>query len=113
VAGVEMHLELVSGRGGSLVAKYFTRDVEKALAVAGRLEPAWLGPNVARSGPNYVVYVATADLVRLAERDEAVRRAVAAYLAEKAKDGTPKQREIAEKNEAPFHPRHALPPPQC
>jgi hypothetical protein len=35
--------------------------------------------------------------VRLAERDEAVRRAVAAYLAEKAKDGTPKQREIAKK----------------
>jgi hypothetical protein len=50
-----------------------------------------------RSGPNYVVYIATADLLKLAEKDDAVRRAVALYLAEKAKNGTPRQREIAEK----------------
>ncbi len=31
VEGVVMYLELVSGRGGSLIAKYFTRDLEKAL----------------------------------------------------------------------------------
>jgi len=97
VAGVVMYLELVSGRGGSLIAKYFTRDVGKALAVAGRLESAGLRPNVVRSNANYVVYIATADLLGLAERDEAVRRAVAQYLAEKAKNGTPRQREIAEK----------------
>jgi hypothetical protein len=97
VAGVVMHLELVSGRGGSLVAKYFTRDVGKALAIAGRLESAGLRPNVVRSGPNYVVYIATADLLKLAERDGEIRRAVAQYLAEKAKNGTPRQREIAEK----------------
>jgi len=97
VAGVVMHLELVSGRGGSLVAKYFTRDVGKALAVAERLESAGLRPNVTRSGPNYVVYIATADLLRLADGDEAVRRAVALYLADKVKNGTPRQREIAEK----------------
>jgi hypothetical protein len=36
VAGVVMYLELVSGRGGSLVAKYFTRDLEKALAIADK-----------------------------------------------------------------------------
>jgi hypothetical protein len=41
--------------------------------------------------------IATADLFRLAERDETVRRAVALYLAEKVKNGTPRQREIAEK----------------
>jgi len=97
VAGVVMHLELVSGRGGSLAAKYFTRDLRKALAIADKLKAAGLRPNVVRSGPNYVVYIATADLLKLAERDEAVRRAIALYLAEKAKNGTPKQREIAEK----------------
>jgi hypothetical protein len=97
VAGVVMYLELVSGRGGSLVAKYFTRDVGKALAAAERLESAGLRPNVVRSGPNYVVYIATADLLRLAERDSEIRRAVALYLAEKAENGTPRQREIAEK----------------
>ncbi len=97
VAGVVMHLELVSGRGGSLVAKYFTRDVGKALAAAKRLESAGLRPNVVRSGPNYVVYIATADLLRLAERDGEIRRAIALYLAEKVKSGTPRQREIAEK----------------
>ncbi len=97
VAGVAMYLELVSGRGGSLVAKYFTRDVGKALAVAERLESAGLRPNIVKSGPNYVVYIATADLLKLAERDGDIRRAIALYLAEKAKNGTPRQREIAEK----------------
>ncbi len=97
VAGVVMHLELVSGRGGSLVAKYFTRDLGKALAIAERLEEARLRPNVARSGPNYVVYIATADLLKLAERDGEIRWAIALYLAEKVKNGTPRQREIAEK----------------
>ncbi len=59
VAGVVMYLELVSGRGGSLIAKYFTRDAGKALAAARRLESAGLRPNVARSGSNYVVYNGT------------------------------------------------------
>jgi hypothetical protein len=97
VAGVAMYLELVSGRGGSLVAKYFTRDLGKAFAVAGKLESAGLRPNIVRSNANYVVYIATADLIKLAERDETIRKAVALYLAEKAKNGTPRQREIAEK----------------
>ncbi len=97
VAGVVMYLELVSGRGGSLVAKYFTRDLGNALAVADKLKAAGFRPNVVKSGPNYVVYIATADLLRLAEKDDAVRRAVAQYLAEKVKNGTPRQREVAEK----------------
>ena len=108
VAGVVMHLELVGGRGGSLVAKYFTRDVGRALAVAGRLESAGLRPKVARSGPNYVVYITTMDLLKLAEGDGAVRRAMALYLAEKAKNGTPRQREIAEKI-LRRHPLFSLP----
>jgi hypothetical protein len=77
VAGVVMHLELVGGRGGSLVAKYSTRNVGKALAAAERLESAGLRPNVVRSGPKYVVYIATADLLKLAERDSEIRKAVA------------------------------------
>jgi ABC-type proline/glycine betaine transport system permease subunit len=97
VAGVVMYLELVSGRAGSLTAKYYTRDLGKALAIAGRLESAGLRPNVVRSGPKYVVYIATADLLKLAERDGEIRKAIALYLAEKVKNGTPRQREIAEK----------------
>jgi hypothetical protein len=97
VAGVVMYLRLVSGRGGSLLAEHYTRDVGKAQEVADKLRAAGLRPNVVRSGPNYVVYIATADLLRLAERDETVRKAIALYLAEKAKNGTPRQREIAEK----------------
>jgi len=97
VAGVVMHLELVNSRDGSLVAKYSTRDLEKALAIAGRLESAGLRPNVVRSGPKYVVYIATADLLKLAEGDGEIRRAVALYLADKVKNGSPMQREIVEK----------------
>jgi hypothetical protein len=97
VAGVVMYLHLVSDRGGSLLARRYVRDVGKALEVARRLKSAGLRPNVVRSGPNYMVYIATADLLKLAEEDDAVRRAVALYLTEKAKNGTPRQREIAEK----------------
>jgi len=97
VTGVVMSLYLVSGQGVSLLAEHYTRDAGKALAVAGRLESAGLRPNFVRSGPNYVVYIAMADLLRLAERDGEIRRAIALYLAEKAKDGTPRQRELARK----------------
>jgi len=97
VAGVVMSLRLVNGTGGSLMAEYYTRDLGRALAVAGRLESAGLKPNVVRTNPGYTVYIATADLLRLAERDGEIRRAVALYLAEKAKNGTQRQRELAEK----------------
>jgi hypothetical protein len=97
VAGVVMHLRLVNGRGGSLLAEHYTRDAGKALEVADKLKAAGLRPNIVKSGPNYVVYIATADLLRLAEQDETTRKAIALYLAEKAKNGTLRQREIAEK----------------
>jgi hypothetical protein len=97
VAGVVMHLRLVSGRGGSLLAEHYTRDAREALEVADKLKAAGLRPNIVKSGPNYVVYIATTDLLRLAERDGEIRKAIALYLAEKAKNGTPRQREIAEK----------------
>ncbi len=44
VAGVVMHLELVSGSGGSLVAKHFTRYPEKAFAAADKLKATGLRP---------------------------------------------------------------------
>jgi hypothetical protein len=97
VGGIVMHLRLVGGRGGSLTAEYYTRNLEKALAAADKLKAAGLRPNIIRPNADYVVYITMADLLRLAERDEAVRRAIALYLAEKAKNGTPRQREIAEK----------------
>jgi hypothetical protein len=112
VAGLIMHLRLVSGRGGSLLAEHYTRDPEKAHAAADKLKAAGLRPNIVKSGPNHVVYIATTDLLRLAEEDDAVRRATALYLAEKAKNGTPRQREIAEKilqRHPFFKPRLAAP----
>jgi len=97
VAGVVMFLNLVSGRGGSLRAKRSIRCVGKALAIAGRFEEMGLRPNIVKAGLYYDVYIATEDLLRLAERDEAVRKAIALYLTEKAENGTPRQREIARK----------------
>jgi len=97
VAGVMMSLRLVKGRSSSLLANRYACDLRKALAIAGRLESAGLRPNITRGGTCYIIYITTADLLRLAERDEAVRRAIALYLAEKAKNGTPRQRELAER----------------
>jgi hypothetical protein len=97
VAGIVMHLNLKGGKNGSLVARCSVRDVGKALVIAKRLESAKLRPNIVKSGPNYMVYIAMSDLLKLAEKDDAVRRAIALYLAEKAKNGTPRQRELAEK----------------
>ncbi len=107
-----MYLELVSGRGGSLVAKYFTRDLGKAFAVADKLKAAGLRPNIVRSNANYVVYIATADLLRLAERDETIRKAIALYLAEK---GQKRHAETEgdrgkDSKEEPFFPSIVLPP---
>jgi hypothetical protein len=97
VAGVVMYLRHIGNRGGSLHARRSIRCVRKALAIAGRLEEMGLRPNIVKAGLYYDVYIATADLLRLAERDEAVRKAIALYLTDKAKNGTPMLREIARK----------------
>jgi hypothetical protein len=97
VAGVVMYLRLITGRSGSLYAEYYTRDLEKARAAAKSLKEAELRPNVMKAGPNYVVYITMSGLLKLAKRDEAIRKAIALYLAEKAKNGTPRQRETAKK----------------
>jgi hypothetical protein len=54
VAGIVMHLELVGSRGGTLLARCYVRDVGKALAIAERLESAWLRPNIVKSKARYV-----------------------------------------------------------
>jgi len=97
VAGLIMHLRLVSGRGGSLLAEYYTKDIKKALEAIDKLKTAGFRPNIIKSSAGYVVYISTTDLLKLAEEDDAVRRAVVLYLVEKVKNGTPRQREIAEK----------------
>jgi hypothetical protein len=109
VAGVVMHLELIRGKVGSLYAKQRVKNLGYALAIAERLESAGLRPNIVKDGSKYKVYIAFEDLIKMAERDEAVRRAVALYLAEKAKNGTPRQREIAEEI-LKRHPLFRLPP---
>jgi hypothetical protein len=97
VAGIVLRLSLVSNQSGWLRAEHYTRDVKKAFAIAERLESAGLRPNIIRAGPYYMVYITMTDLLKLAEKDEAVRKAIVQYLAEKAKNGNPKQRETAEK----------------
>jgi hypothetical protein len=97
VAGVMMSLHLVNGTGGSLRARRYVRTLGEAFTIAERLESAGLRPNVVRSGPKYLVYITTGDLLKLAEGDGEIRRAIALYLAEKVKNGTPRQKEIAEK----------------
>jgi hypothetical protein len=97
VVGVVMYLRLITGRSGSLYAEYYTRDLEKARAAAKRFKEAGLRPNVMKAGPNYVVYITMSGLLKLARRDETIRKAIALYLADKAKNGTPRQRETAKK----------------
>jgi virulence-associated protein VagC len=97
VAGLIMHLRLVSGRDGSLLAEYYTKDIKKALEAIDKLKTAGFRPNIIKSSAGYVVYISTTDLQKLAEEDETIRKAIALYLTEKVKNGTPRQREIAEK----------------
>jgi hypothetical protein len=80
-----MNLYLKGGRGGSLIARRYVRDVGKALAIAERLETAGLRPNVVPVGSYYMVYIAMSDLLKHAEKDDVARKAIVQYLAEKAK----------------------------
>jgi hypothetical protein len=55
VASVVMRLHLINSGGGTLIAECYTRNAEKALAIAGRLESVGLRPNVVPVGSYYVV----------------------------------------------------------
>jgi hypothetical protein len=94
VEGIIMRLRVASD---TLLAEYYTCCQEKMLEVNERLKSAGLRPNIVKSNTRYVVYIAMTDLLRLAEEDVEIRRTIAQYLAEKAKNGTPKQRETARK----------------
>jgi hypothetical protein len=102
IAGVEMSFCLW-GRG-SLFARRYVSDPKRALSIVSRLETVGITPNVLRSGDKFVVYVNMSDLLRLAEKDETIRTAMIMYLADKVKNGTPRQREIANRlmNEYPL-----------
>jgi hypothetical protein len=75
------------------MAEYYTRDVGKELAIADKLKAAELRSNIVKLGLHYA-----ADLLKLAERDEIIKKAIVQYLAEKVKNSTPIQREIAAKS---------------
>lgn len=96
-AGIAMRLQLLGGNGGTIIAIRTSRNPKKVLAIAERLESARFRPNVSKMGPRHMVYINMADLLKLATRDESARKAIAAFLVEKAKNGTPRQRAIAEK----------------
>ena len=94
VEGIVMRLRVASD---TLLAEYYTCCQEKALEAVKRLKSAGLRPNIAKSNTRYVVYIAMTDLLSLAKENGEIRRTIAQYLAEKAKNGTPKQRENARK----------------
>jgi hypothetical protein len=94
VEGIIMRLRVASD---TLLAEYYTCCQEKMLEVEKKLKSVGLRPNIVKSNTRYVVYIAMTDLLRLAEEDGEIRRTIAQYLAEKAKNGTPKQRETARK----------------
>jgi hypothetical protein len=97
VAGIAMHLHLIGDNKSVTLLAHRRVGIRTALAIAKRLESAGLKPNVVPAGPRYMVYISTTDILKLAERDETIRKTVALYLADKAKNGTPRQRKLAEK----------------
>jgi hypothetical protein len=92
---LEMRIHIVYGRGSdSLTLKYMAKTYDEAVEVAKRLEKMGLRPNIIRGRPYYIVYIATLDVIRLAEENETLRKKIADYLAFKAKYGTEKQKFI-------------------
>jgi len=96
INGIKMYLGLVAGRGGSIYAACYTSYAE-ALEILEKLKKLNLKPNMICSGSTCMVYIATTDLLKIAQEDLEVRKTIAWYLQEKAKNGTPKQREAAVK----------------
>ncbi len=92
LGALEMRIHVVYGSGGaSLTLRYTTKAYNEAVEVANRLKNMGLRPNIIRGGPYYVVYIATRDVLKLAE-NESIRKKIADYLAFKAKYGTEKQK---------------------
>jgi hypothetical protein len=86
-----LKFSLVNGNGGTLIAAYYTSDIEEAVAVANALEKLGMRPNINTSNQKYVVYVGLNDI----KRNEQLKKVATQFLAEKLRSGTPRQREIA------------------
>ena len=93
VEGVVTHLRLISGRDGSLSTTPATQKKRMPPPTSSR-RPG-LGQTRQDLAPTMSRIYSHGR--RLAERDGKIRKAIALYLAERAKNSTPRQREIAEK----------------
>jgi hypothetical protein len=102
IGDVLMHLEL--GIKGSLYAKRYTCNLDEALMYVEKLKQIGIKANIVRSKSGYAVYISTTNLLELAKKNENIRKTISKYLIDKAKNGTPKQREAATKllNRHPF-----------
>jgi hypothetical protein len=99
-----MHLELVTNKSGALYAKRYIYNLDEALMYVERLRQIGIKTNIVHSSSGYAVYVSTTNLLELAKKNQIIRKTLAKYLIDKAKNGTPKQREAAIKllNRHPF-----------
>ncbi len=98
IANIEMRLQLVYCRAGTIRAHRRVRTLERALQIAETLKSVGANVNIVRSrGLDYEVYIPLTDLLQLAEKDESIKRAIGLFLVDKAKNGTPKQKEVARK----------------
>ena len=104
IGDVLMHLELVTNKSGALYAKRYIYNLDEALMYVERFRQIGIKTNIVHSSSGYAVYISTANLLELAKKNEIIRKTIAKYLIDKAKNGTPKQREAASKllNRHPF-----------
>jgi hypothetical protein len=104
IGDVLMHLELVTNKSGALYAKRYIYNLDEALMYVEKLKQIGIKTNIVHSSSGYAVYISTANLLELAKKNENIRKTISKYLIDKAKNGTPKQREAATKllNRHPF-----------
>ena len=89
VDGVRRDHVITSGRYGANVAvgRAYARSDAPGGREADAEQLAAVIEALTGKEPKVLVYIAAADLLRLAEGDGEIRRAMALYLAERAKDG--------------------------
>ena len=100
IANIEMRLQLVYCKAGTIRAHRRVRTLERALQIAEALKSVGADVNIVRSrgrSLDYEVYIPLIDLLQFAEKDESIKRAIGLFLVDKAKNGTPKQKEVARK----------------
>jgi hypothetical protein len=97
VAGIEMRLQLVYCKSGTLRAHRRVHMYERALQIVETLKSIGVNVNIVKSGSDYEVYIPLIDLLQLAEKDESIKRAIGLFLINKSESGTPQQKEVAKK----------------